>query len=338
MDGLKKFLASPRFRIGLGLFVSGAAIYLAVAGVDLAQTGRTMARAHWLLIASAVGSVILNIWLKIVRWRLLLDSSPGRNHASPAASFLAGQFLNNFFPLRLGEISRVVTVGSGDEYAFVAATLLFEKFYDTIAFGALLLLQVWFFLPVQWIRPSVTLFLVAAILVFALGVVLVRRLDWFADRLPARWMSMDLRAALRRNLMLAAAGAKSIQNPLTLAGLAFLTGCIWCLAILTNHLTQAALELTLPLETSILTLIALQIGISAPSLPGRVGIFEYACVLALQAYGVGAAAALSYGVLLHLVVYTPVLVLGLPAYWQLSARGTSAGSGYHFALNLKERR
>lgn len=338
MDDLKKVLASSQLRISLGLFISAVAIYLAAADVDLAHAGRIMARAHWLWIASAVGSVLLNIWLKIIRWRLLLDACPGRNHASPAASFLAGQFLNNFFPLRVGEISRVVTVGSSDGYAFVAATLLFEKLYDTIAFGALLLFQVLFFLPPQWMRPSVILSLVVAVLMFAVGIGLVHRLDWFADRLPARRMKADLHAALRRNLMLAAAGAKSIQNPLTLTGLAFVTVCIWCLAVLTNHLTQAALGLNLSLATSVLTLIALQIGISAPSLPGRVGIFEYACILALQAYGVDATTALSYGVLLHLVVYTPVLALGLPAFWHLSARRKELGGKYLLALDLEERR
>lgn len=338
MDGLKKVLASLQFRIALGLFVSGIAVYLAVAGVDLAQAGRIIARAHWPLIAWASASVIVNMLLKIARWRLLLDANPGRNHASFAASFLAGQFLNNFFPLRVGEISRVATLGRGDGYAFVATTLLFEKLYDMIAFGVLLLIQALFSLPSQWIRPSVFLFLAAAVLMFMVGVALVRRLDWFAERLPARWMRADLRAALRRNLMLAATGAKSIQNPVTLAGLALLTACIWCMAVLTNHLTQAALRLNLPLQTSVLTLIALQIGISAPSLPGRVGIFEYACMLALQTYGIGAAAALGYGVLLHLIVYTPVLALGLPAFWRLSVRRTSAGSEYNLALDLRERR
>ena len=60
----------------------------------------------------------------------------------------------------------------------------------------------------------------------------------------------------------------------------------------------------------LLVLIALQAGISLPSIPGRFGIFEYICVLALGSFGVAQPLALSYGLLLHFVVLVPTTVLG----------------------------
>jgi uncharacterized membrane protein YbhN (UPF0104 family) len=62
------------------------------------------------------------------------------------------------------------------------------------------------------------------------------------------------------------------------------------------------------LTASLLILIALQAGISIPSVPGRIGIFEYICVLALAVFGVGQSTAFGYGVVLHgLVLLTPIL-------------------------------
>jgi uncharacterized membrane protein YbhN (UPF0104 family) len=47
-----------------------------------------------------------------------------------------------------------------------------------------------------------------------------------------------------------------------------------------------------------------------PTAPAQIGIFEYACVLALSVAGVEREAALAFGLLLHLLVYGPPLILG----------------------------
>jgi hypothetical protein len=54
-----------------------------------------------------------------------------------------------------------------------------------------------------------------------------------------------------------------------------------------------------------------------PSLPGRVDVFKYVCALALKSYGIDPATALSYGILLHVIVYIPVIAGGLPSLWVL---------------------
>jgi len=60
-----------------------------------------------------------------------------------------------------------------------------------------------------------------------------------------------------------------------------------------------------------LVLVALTIGISVPSTPGRIGVFQYICVLALAVFGVPQAVAFAYGVLLHGIVFLPTTLVGL---------------------------
>ena len=55
----------------------------------------------------------------------------------------------------------------------------------------------------------------------------------------------------------------------------------------------------------------------AAIITGRVGVFEYVCVLALKNYGIEPAMALSYGILLHVIVFIPVIAGGLPSLWVL---------------------
>jgi uncharacterized membrane protein YbhN (UPF0104 family) len=45
--------------------------------------------------------------------------------------------------------------------------------------------------------------------------------------------------------------------------------------------------------------------------PGRIGIFEYICVLTLAVFGISQSAAFAYGILLHSLVFIPPTLLGL---------------------------
>jgi uncharacterized membrane protein YbhN (UPF0104 family) len=68
--------------------------------------------------------------------------------------------------------------------------------------------------------------------------------------------------------------------------------------------------------------VILQIGISLPSTPGSLGVFEYGCILALSLFSVGRADALGFGFVLHAVVFLPVIVFGFLAFLYL---GVSVG-------------
>jgi uncharacterized protein (TIRG00374 family) len=114
------------------------------------------------------------------------------------------------------------------------------------------------------------------------------------------------------------AGMSTLRRPRTLAATLLLTLLIWLVALLTNYFCLKALDLDLPFSASLLVLLILQVGISAPSLPGKVGVFEYACQLALSFYALAPETGLSYGILLHAVVYLPMIVFGVPAIWLAS--------------------
>jgi uncharacterized protein (TIRG00374 family) len=96
-----------------------------------------------------------------------------------------------------------------------------------------------------------------------------------------------------------------------LAKLGIWSVVIWATAILTNHLTLLALNIRLPIAASILVLVVLQVSLSLPSIPGRIGVFEYLCVLSLAVFGIKQANAFTYGILLHMVALLPSTLLGL---------------------------
>ena len=63
-----------------------------------------------------------------------------------------------------------------------------------------------------------------------------------------------------------------------------------------------------------------------PSSPGKVGVFQELCILALALFAVDKSIALTYGILLYLVAYGPPVILGALALWSggLSVRRVMA--------------
>jgi glycosyltransferase 2 family protein len=113
-----------------------------------------------------------------------------------------------------------------------------------------------------------------------------------------------------------------LQQRWDLVKIALWSTLIWLTAVLTNSFTLMALGIHLDFSASLLVLVGLMIGISVAVVPGRIGVFEWICVLALAIYGVGQAQALSYGLLLHAIVYVPTTLLGVVSFFILSRRQT----------------
>jgi uncharacterized protein (TIRG00374 family) len=325
---LKKVSSSPYFRFGLALTISVMCGYLAIRNVNLRDVSAEISRADIKFIALGLVSVCVNLSAKIQRWRVLLGEYRREVSSSRVSlSFIFAQMLNAFLPARVGEISRVVVIGrEGPGYAFVLGTIGMEKFLDMIAY-AVLFLGILFFLPLpEWVGNPGYVFVVLTILV-SLSVFLattqrdrlMRYLSWLAARIhfPQRW-----HMSVAKNLTEGLASLEVFQRRKDVLWLAFWSAIIWGTAVLTNYLILLALQIYLPLKAALLILIVLQAGISIPALPVKIGIFEYACVLSLQVFGIGPPSSLSYGILLHAIVYIPIIVLGLASFWFLQLEST----------------
>ncbi len=118
-------------------------------------------------------------------------------------------------------------------------------------------------------------------------------LRW-VDRLFG-WLPQRIGSYLQARFQSALESLEILKNRPGLVKLVFWSAVVWGTAILNNYLVLLALEIALPWTASLLILMVLQAGISLPSAPGRFGIFEYSCILALAVYGVAQASALSYG-------------------------------------------
>jgi glycosyltransferase 2 family protein len=312
-------------QILLGLVVGFLCLYLALRGVDWSEVQRTILKADPFYISLAFGVTLVNIALKILRWQVQLK--PERQNirlAAISASFLSAQMLNAVIPIRLGEVQRIYVIGgSGSTHGFVLGTIVAEKFLDMLAYAVLIgILLLWIPLP-KWMGGSVTalvgITLIQAVLLFILALKRDTFLVW-VERL-SRHFSERIREFLLKNVRTGFASLAVFRQPASALKLSLVTASIWSAAVLANYWVLLALDIQAPLAASLLVLVAVQAGISLPSLPGKIGVFELTCILALEIFGVSRANALSYGILLHAVVFIPILVPGLISYLYLQIEG-----------------
>jgi hypothetical protein len=323
-------LTRRALRIGLGVVISGICLYLAARQVNFQDVWDVLCQADAYFIFMTLACVAANQLGKAFRWRLLLGAA-GKQIGLPRIlmSLLMGQMLNAFFPARIGDVGRIYGLGREKPgWAFAIGTVLVEKVLDMIAY-ALLFVTLLILMPLPgWISNSGYTLVGATILVSTLlfWIIIrrewvIRQFQWIIQRLPERFQT------LAKDLPRSGLSSLDIFSSKTeLFKLTAWTVLIWATAVLTNHLAFLAFGLNLPPTAALLTLIALQAGISIPSIPGRIGVFEYLCVLTLGIFGIGQTIALSYGILLHAIIFLPVILPGIFFYWFIELTGRHSDS------------
>lgn len=260
-----------------------------------------------------------------MRWQLLMKGRLGEGRTKVGLFYvlqvlLVGLMLNTLFPLRAGDVTRAYIMGGeGRGRGFTIGTVVLEKVLDLIMLSItffLLLLQV--SLP-AWVNRQGYSVVIGASVIFigVLALLLIRQ------RTSQSLIPSVLIRYVQHNRVLSQiwsgcigvfnSGLSSLdilRQRKDLLRLGILSFFIWVISFLTNVCVIWALQLDVPLVAGLLVLVVLQLGLPFASVPGKIGVFEYLCVLSLSVFGVDETSALTFGILLHVVVLVPSL-LGL---------------------------
>jgi uncharacterized protein (TIRG00374 family) len=311
------------FRAGLAILISAVTLILAIRHVTVQDIRAAISAADIRFVLLALLSVVVNNLAKTFRWRVLLGN-PGKTVSFWVIlqAVLVGQTLNYIYPARIGDLSRVYIVGDrGAGRIFTIGTLVLEKLLDLLFYALLILLMAvsmplpgWFS---SWANQAWIVLIGASLGAIVILLIIAYHRDWFINKygIFLGFLSRGfpfLKPFSSTNWFRSGIDSLEIlKNRNDLFLISFWLVISWATALLNNQLALLALGIHLPLTASLLVLVVLQAGISIPSVPGRIGVFEYICVLTLAIFGVGQSAAFSYGILLHSIVFIPLSLLGL---------------------------
>ncbi len=301
-----------RLLVGLGL--AALAIYLLSRQVHWGRAIQylTLAQPLWVLVG--LGVIMVNNVAKALRWRLLFPpgQQPPKGYAFGA--LMSGQLLNFVLPLRSGDLTRAYFTGRhrGSSTAAAVGTIGAEKVIDLTIMGLLYALVLPSIILPAWLGSPERSAFIGALIGLVMWVAVLIALP-IGQRMLARLaMSRPVLSKPSRALSGLLDGLQALRHVRLLPWLLAYSVLIWAAGILVNTALLKAVGLPPTLLSSALVVLVIQSGISVPLAPGQIGVFEALAVLALSLTGQSAEQALAFGILLHIVVLSFPIVVGVP--------------------------
>jgi glycosyltransferase 2 family protein len=240
--------------------------------------------------------------LRGLRWYLILRRAGVQaSMVDTQALSVVGYMGNTVLPARGGELLRIFFLGrrSGCSRVTILGTILAERLLDVLALLGLLLVLA--LATATEVRGVSDLGALAAGVLLLLALVLAGAW-WIArtrggGRLQGRVASLTLAT---RNLL-------SAQGVL----LVLLTAAIWVGEGLLYWLVGQALHLHLDFLQGCFLVVLSSLVAAVPAAPGYLGTYDAAIQVGLGAMHVHGSQAISFGLLVRLIIFVPITLLGL---------------------------
>jgi uncharacterized protein (TIRG00374 family) len=243
-----------------------------------------------------------------------------------------GYMGNNIYPARAGEVLRayVLQRRQGVPVSASLATILVERIFD----GVVMLMFVFANLPelarltgasgfagsiqtlAVWGAAAFAGALAAFLVVAALPGPANRAICWVMDHVAPRRARPALHGLVDRFL----GGLASLRSPRDVA-MVFLTSLvIWLFETGKYWLVMHAFPFRVSFFALMLMNGIVNLATTIPSAPGYVGTFDAPGIAVLRAYGVDAALAAGYTLVLHVALWVPITALGA---WYMARESVS---------------
>jgi uncharacterized protein (TIRG00374 family) len=308
--------------MGVAAIFAAVLLYYSLRGIDWTQVWVTLSHAEakyilaWLLIVTSA------LFLRAMRWRVLLSAESPVPVATAFWATSAGYFGNNFLPFRAGEVVRTLMISArtGMSKSFVLTTALSERIFDAITLvgiAAIVLLT----LPIKpgWFSHAATPFSIIG-LGGVLAIILLPRLEpLWASILRKLPMAHGLTEKLIGIMEQVLTGIRAFHDARRLFTFMLFTLVIWSCDSITAVLGMYALGLNMSLPVAFLLITGLALGSALPSTPGYVGIYQFVAVSVLVPFGFSKSDAVAY------IVLFQGLQFAVTAFWGLIALTRNKG-------------
>lgn len=294
----------------LGFALSIFFLYLSLRGIRIDDIWQTLKRADARFILLAILLIGTAVCGASFRWARVAGASVHFREAFTA--LLIGLFINNVLPARIGELARGYALSRkrNASFTYALSTVMADRFFDLTG----LLLLTFAFFPKQQLPPQVSkgLYLVLGLLVACIIGILVFSRERFVGHLSSKLMKFE-KSFLRKfakTILDVQENLKRITSPLLLLLFIAISFGTWFLMSLALYATTLALGVSIPFRYIPFVCALLNMGITVPSSPGYVGLYQFLLVYLLSLFGVPRHEGFATSILYHASWYIPYTVVG----------------------------
>ena len=259
----------------------------------------SLKNANYLFIISSISLLIIIIFLRSLRWKLLFTKQLKINDLYQ--SQLIGYMGNNIFPLRLGELLKALFLEKKSKISKyeIIGTVILERVLDLI--GLIILFLILLNFSIIELVSSDSIKVIYFLLIFAsLSIILsfnLNKIKNFKFKNSSFQIIDDI-----------ISGFSTINKSNFLLSI-FYTILIWLSYIIVVYLVQKSMYLNLSFIQCILLLFLSSLVLMIPSMPGNIGTFEGSVVYTLLLFGIKDD--FGFAFILHAVSFIPYTLLGL---------------------------
>ncbi len=316
-----------RAAVGIAGLLAVALAFLAVQriGADRIAESMLAATPTWVLVA--LGLMCSSMVLRGIAWHAILKaalpSARVRRFDALQGTFI-GVLMSATLPARLGEPARALIVarrigGPREHLPVVLGSIVSQTLLNVVA---LVILGITMFSTVDFFTNNKALLVVTIAPVALIASVLLLPALLRRGK-PSRFRRVATFAGQVRSAMVQVRAGLRVFRHLRLGTTAtVLQLSAWAVQWLSCYVLLVALGLDdrAGIGAAAAVLFAVNVTAVLPATPSNLGVFQAACVAVLSAYGVGAADALAYGIILQAVEIATAVIMGAPA---LVKEGTS---------------
>ena len=228
------------------------------------------------------------------------------------SALIIGLFINNVLPARIGELARgyVLSRKKGLSFTYAFSTVLVDRFFDLTG----LLLLTFFFFPKQQLpaRISQGIYLIIGLAIICMAGILILSRERFAAHLSSRLMKVEkpFLTKFARTILNIQENLKRLTSPLLILLFVAISFSTWFCMSLALYAVILALGVSVPFGCVPFVCALLNMGITIPSSPGYVGLYQFLLVYLLSLFGVPKHEAFAVSVLYHASWYIPYTVIG----------------------------
>ena len=312
-----------RWQFWLGVLISAVFLWVALRGLKLGDFWNAVKSANYWWILPGIAVYFVGLWVRAWRWHYLLKPIKAVKTRIMFPITCIGYMGNNIYPARAGEVLRAVVLKRKEGVPISAslATIIVERIFDAVVMLGFVFVNLpelakvatadsGFVGNIQDFALIGTGLFIGALVIFILAAlfpqVSAKIGQWFIDRILPKRIREQTSGVMYKFLD----GLASLRSPANVLMVFFTSILIWLLETVKYWFVMHAFTFGVSFFALMLLNGVANLATTIPAAPGYIGTWEAVTKAVLMAYGVPAADALGYAVVLHVALWLPVTLLG----------------------------
>jgi uncharacterized protein (TIRG00374 family) len=293
-----------------GFIISLVLLYLSLKDIRFQEILTTLKKADYRLVPVPLLLILLSVTLCSFRWSRIIGA--GVRFRETFVALLIGLFVNNVLPARIGEIARgyVLSRKKGLSLTYSLSTVFLDRFFDLVG----LLILTFLFFPKHSLPAAVSqgLYVLVLLLTLCIVVIIVLGREKIAGRVAERLarIKKPVFARLAKRILEVQENLSRINSFPNLVYLILISSITWFSMSVALYVVTLMLGVSVEFGCIPFVCALLNMGLTLPSSPGYVGVYQFLLVYLLSIFGVPKHEGFTISILYHASWYIPYNILG----------------------------